>query len=271
MNDECLHQRGSKFENSSSVDTGNYRKQKPSLLIVPLLAAIQNFAVNVKGKAFSMKVATSRIPYHLALGSHLRCVIPFLSQEADGFQLLVDSGSSKHFINSELIRGVESRMLEYSSIISPIEITAAGNNVLRGTTQGILQVVVRGTDDVLRTVKLPIVLVPGLKRKSFSSSAASQKGVKTIIEKSGSSLDLGSFSVQLTRFDNIHHFDLTIGKESRRTKSALCAISRKMFCKESVLMTLVLKKPVTLSVGIINIDSADDKNNTKHIITLTRK
>ena len=211
-----------------------------------------------------MKVATSRIPYHLALGSHLRCVIPFLSQEADGFQLLVDSGSSKHFINSELIRGVESRMLEYSSIISPIEITAAGNNVLRGTTQGILQVVVRGTDDVLRTVKLPIVLVPGLKRKSFSSSAASQKGVKTIIEKSGSSLDLGSFSVQLTRFDNIHHFDLTIGKESRSTK-------RKMFCKESVLMTLILKKPVTLSVGIINIDSADDKNNTKHIITLTRK
>ena len=103
-------------------------------------------------------------------------------------------------------------MLEYSSINSPIEITAAGNNVLRGTTQGILQVLVRGTDDVLRTVKLPIVLVPGLKRNLFSSSAASQKGVKTIIEKSSSSLELGSFSVQLTRFKNIHHFNLTIAK-----------------------------------------------------------
>ena len=39
-----------------------------------------------------------------------------LSQEGDGFQLLVDSGSSKHFIIPELIRGVESRMLEYTRV-----------------------------------------------------------------------------------------------------------------------------------------------------------
>ena len=37
---------------------------------------------------------------------------PPLSQEANGFQLLVDSGSSKHFIDPELIRGIESTMLE---------------------------------------------------------------------------------------------------------------------------------------------------------------
>ena len=59
-----------------------------------------------------------------------------------------------------------------------MEITAAGNNVLRGTAQGVLLVVVRGTDDALRTVKLPIVLVPELKRNLFSSSAAAKKGVK---------------------------------------------------------------------------------------------
>ena len=40
---------------------------------------------------------------------------PPLSQKADGFQLLVDAGSSKHFIDPELIRGVESTMmLEYT-------------------------------------------------------------------------------------------------------------------------------------------------------------
>ena len=39
-----------------------------------------------------------------------------LSQEADGFQLLVASGSSKHFIDPELISGVESRMQEYTRI-----------------------------------------------------------------------------------------------------------------------------------------------------------
>ena len=82
--------------------------------------------------------------------------------------------------------------------------------------QGILLVVVRGTDDVLRTVKLPIVLVPGLTMNSFSTSAAAQKGVTTIIEKSGSSLDLEAFSFQLTRLDNMEYLDLTIAKEVRR-------------------------------------------------------
>ena len=38
-----------------------------------------------------------------------------------------------------------------------MEIRTAGDNVLRGTAQGILLVAVRGTGDVLRTVKSPIV------------------------------------------------------------------------------------------------------------------
>ena len=59
---------------------------------------------------------------------------PLLSPEADVFQLLVDSGSSKHFNNPELIRGVESRMQEYTRIEPPKEIAVAGNNMLRGTT-----------------------------------------------------------------------------------------------------------------------------------------
>ena len=68
--------------------------------------------------------------------------------------------------------------------------------MLRGTAQGILLVVVRGTDDAMRTVKLYIVFVPGLKTNLVSSSAAAKKGVKTIIvQKKGSSLDVGVFSV----------------------------------------------------------------------------
>ena len=106
---------------------------------------------------------------------------PPLSQEAEGFQLLVDSGSSKLFIDQELIRGVESRILKYTRIESPMENRATGDNVLYGTAQGILLVAVRGTGHILKTVKLPIVLVPGL-RNIFSSSAAAQKGVNTIIE-----------------------------------------------------------------------------------------
>ena len=67
-----------------------------------------------------------------------------------------------------------------------MEVRATGDNVLRGTAQDILLVVVRGTDNVLRTVKLPMVLVPGLKRNIFSTSAAAQKSVKMIAAKRSS-------------------------------------------------------------------------------------
>ena len=40
------------------------------------------------------------------------------------------------------------------------------------------------------TLKVSAILVLGLKRNLFSSSAVAKKGVKTVIEKNGSSLDL---------------------------------------------------------------------------------
>ena len=111
-------------------------------------------------------------------------------------------------------------MLEYTKKGPSIEIRVAGDYVLRDTAQGILLVVVCGSDYFL-TVKLPIVLMPGLlKRNLFSSLVAAQKGVKTVIENNGSSIDLGPFSVQLIRFDNdMDYLDLTIAKESRKTQS----------------------------------------------------
>ena len=106
-------------------------------------------------------------------------------------------------------------MLQYTRIEPPMEMIAAWDDVLRGTAQGILLFVVRNTDDVLRRFKLLIVLVTGLRRNLFSSSAAAQKDVKTIIEKSTSALDLGVFRVQLTRrLDNMDYLDLTTAKES---------------------------------------------------------
>ena len=105
-----------------------------------------------------------------------------LPQQIDSFQLLLDSGLSKRFIGPELIYGVESKVLEYTRIEHSMEIRASGDKVLLGPAQGILLIAVRGTDVILRTVKLPIVLVPGLKRNLFSSSAAAQKGGKTIME-----------------------------------------------------------------------------------------
>ena len=71
--------------------------------------------------------------------------------------MLVDSGSSKHFVDLKLIHRIENRMHDYNEVNPPMEIEAAGNNTLFGTAQGILLVVVRDTQDICRTVKLPIV------------------------------------------------------------------------------------------------------------------
>ena len=59
--------------------------------------------------------------------------------------MLVDSGSSKHFVDLKLIRMVESRMQDYTDIYPPMEIKAASDKSLFGTAQGILLVVVRDT------------------------------------------------------------------------------------------------------------------------------
>ena len=94
------------------------------------------------------------------------CHLP-LSYQAERFQILVGSGSFKHFEDPKLIRGVETRMLAYTKINLLMEIKAVGYNTLFGTAQDILLVLVRDTQDVCRTVKLPIVLVPGLGRNIF--------------------------------------------------------------------------------------------------------
>ena len=48
-------------------------------MIVPLLAAMLSFSVNVKGKIILMKGTTSRIPRYLVLGFHSRYAIPSIS------------------------------------------------------------------------------------------------------------------------------------------------------------------------------------------------
>ena len=109
--------------------------------------------------------------------------------------MLVDSGSSKHFVDPKLIRRVESRMQDYTEIIPPMKIKAVGHNTLFGTAQGILLVIVRGTQGVCRAAKLSIVSVPGLGRNIFFTALAAQKGGTTIFTKAGSIVDLGLFSI----------------------------------------------------------------------------
>ena len=75
------------------------------------------------------------------------------------------------------------------------------------------------------------------------------------LSKAGSIVDLGLFSIQLTRSDNLDHLDLTISKESKRTGSTCCDISVKSFCKETVSTASVPQKYIALfSAVTMNID-----------------
>ena len=83
---------------------------------------------------------------------------------------------------------------------------------------------------------------------------AAQNGVKTIITKAGSIVDLGLFSIQLSRSDNLDHHDLAISKGSKRTESACCAISGKSFGKETVLTASVPQKYIALSSSAVSMN-----------------
>ena len=66
-------------------------------------------------------------------------------------------------------------------------------------------------------------------------------------------VDLGLFSIQLTKWDNLDHLDLAIAKESKQTESACCAISGKTFGKETILTASVPQKPQALPAESIDL------------------
>ena len=149
MNVECFYQRGSKFENSYFADGKNSGKQKTFIADSASTSCGANFCCKCKGGNISNESNDESYSPPPGIGfTFAACHLP-LSQQVDGFQFLVDSGSSKHFTDPELIRGVESRMLEYTRIEPTMEIKAAGVKVLRGIAQGTLLVIVHGTNNVL--------------------------------------------------------------------------------------------------------------------------
>ena len=70
-------------------------------------------------------------------------------------------------------------MLNYTEITPPMKIKATREDILYSIAQGVLLVQVRHTHDACRKVKLPMVLVPGLKGNLFANVAAARKSVNT--------------------------------------------------------------------------------------------
>ena len=172
-NQECFQQKSSsKFKDSSTVDGRNSKIHETYV--------VHSTTVDCKSCCCSnctvaRKSNESKVEYSPLPGIGFSCCHPPLSHQADGFKMLIDSGSFKHFVDPKLFHRVDSRMQDYGEINPPMEIKATGHNTLFGTALGTLLVVVRDTQDVCRTVKLPIVLVPGLGRNLFSTALAAER------------------------------------------------------------------------------------------------
>ena len=94
-----------------------------------------------------------------------------------------DSKASSHFIDSQLLPGVELKMNHYVYLNPPATIKVAGNHRLYGVGQGVLVVQVLDHVASKHSVPLPVTIVPGLGSHLFSRGSAATREVNMIIAK----------------------------------------------------------------------------------------
>ena len=92
----------------------------------------------------------------------------------------MDSGSSGHFLDSQLLPGIDQHMVEYTKLDPPMNILTAGRHLLYGTAKGVLNTIAVDSEGNEHCVKLPAVIVPGLGKHLFSPVEALLRGASTI-------------------------------------------------------------------------------------------
>ena len=113
MDDQCYHRKNSR--RSSPADSKSTKDE----------AFVADSNVTGCDSKFYCKCKREKNPNEsnddlysppLGIGFSFAMCHPSFPQKADGLPPLVDSGSSKHLIDPELICGVKLRMLEYTRI-----------------------------------------------------------------------------------------------------------------------------------------------------------
>ena len=112
--------------------------------------------------------------------------------------MTADSRASSHFINNQLLPGIQHKMNHDVQLDPPVIINVAGNHRLYGVCQGVLVVLVLDHIGSKHSVQLPVTIVPGLGRHIFSRGSAAARGV-TMIIATQSYLDMGAFAIPLCK------------------------------------------------------------------------
>ena len=112
--------------------------------------------------------------------------------------MMPDCGAASHFIDSNLIGDIESRMKNIVKLDPPSTIVVAGHSILRGVSMDTLTVRATDAEVILHDILLPVMNVSGLGRHLFSGGTVALEGINTVIAKE-SYLDVGQFKIILRK------------------------------------------------------------------------
>lgn len=97
-------------------------------------------------------------------------------------RMLIDSSATDHFINRELLVGVENELEDGVEIIPPRPITVAGYVTVMSTVSGVLRLIVKDTSGKYQPIRIHVTLAPGIGQHLYSSGKALSKGTGTRLE-----------------------------------------------------------------------------------------
>ena len=135
--------------------------------------------------------------------------------------MLVDSGASAHFVDSDLLPGLRDCLMSYQVLDPPMIITTAGLRRVYGTATGELPCIVVDTDGLERRISVRVTVVPGMGKHLFSPKFAQRNGVHTLFT-SKNYIDAVHFKVGLRTSETLDHLDMRLvrGVPQRRAISS---------------------------------------------------
>ena len=111
--------------------------------------------------------------------------------------MMVDSGSSEHFLDPFLIPGLPNRMMDYKALDEPHKIFTAGDHVLEGMGTGTVHGTVKDGHGRKTAINFSAFVVPGLGRNLFSVHTAVTKGVVTVFDSVNPRFEIGNTVIPL--------------------------------------------------------------------------
>ncbi|MEP5174639.1 GAG-pre-integrase domain-containing protein, partial [Marinobacter alexandrii] len=112
-------------------------------------------------------------------------------------EMLVDSGASSNFVESELTPGLLASMRDYELLQVPHEIVAAGQHVLFGVAAGTINGTITDDGGNKRNFSLRAIIVPELETNLFSVSLAIVEGMAALFHQDKPRSEKGDLVVRM--------------------------------------------------------------------------